>query len=166
MAGGDGARKLSRTVRRPPDQTDPLSLAAQKQWPRQPGIDHRTKMERLATILLPNSVAAHDTERDVTDGPAKILKENKTAQNGPSPGETAVTEFRVRCFRPPGRVSARPRTHECRGAVFSGGAGHRRTDPACQRNSGGSLTRRGERLDVSTMASRSATPLRAPEHSP
>ena len=32
------------------------------------------------------------------DGSAKIFKENRTAQNGPSLGETAVTEFRVRCF--------------------------------------------------------------------
>jgi hypothetical protein len=34
------------------------------------------------------------------DGPAKILKENRTGEIGPSPAETAVTEFRVRCIQP------------------------------------------------------------------
>jgi hypothetical protein len=34
------------------------------------------------------------------DGIAKILKENRTARNWPSLAETAVTEFRVRCFQP------------------------------------------------------------------
>jgi hypothetical protein len=33
-----------------------------------------TKTEHPATILLPNSVAPHDTERGVVDGLAKILK--------------------------------------------------------------------------------------------
>ena len=32
------------------------------------------------------------------DGTAKILKENRTAHNSPSPAKTAVTEFRVRCM--------------------------------------------------------------------
>jgi hypothetical protein len=39
---------------------------------------HRTKTEHLATILLPNSVAANDTKRDMMDGRVKILKENST----------------------------------------------------------------------------------------
>jgi len=57
-------------------------------------------MERLATILLPNPVAAHDTKRDVMDGLAKIFKENRTVQNRPSLAEMALTEFRVRCSDP------------------------------------------------------------------
>jgi hypothetical protein len=64
-----------------------------------------TKNEHFATILLPNWVAAHDTKRDVMDGPAKIFKENRTVQNGPAPVETAVTEFRVRCFQPLSHLS-------------------------------------------------------------
>jgi hypothetical protein len=43
-----------------------------------PDFDHRTKPEHLATILLPNPVAACDTKRDVLDDDAEILKENKT----------------------------------------------------------------------------------------
>jgi hypothetical protein len=42
-------------------------------------IDHRTKTEHLATILLPNSVAAHDIGQDAMDGRAKIFRENNTA---------------------------------------------------------------------------------------
>ena len=61
-------------------------------------FDHRTKTERRATILLPNPVAAHDTERGVVDGRAKIFKENNTARAGSSPAEMGVTEFRVRCM--------------------------------------------------------------------
>jgi hypothetical protein len=38
----------------------------------------RTKIERPATILLPNSVAAHDIKPDETDGRAKKLNENST----------------------------------------------------------------------------------------
>jgi hypothetical protein len=72
-----------------------------------PDFNHRTKMERLATILLPNPVAAHDMKRDVMDGSAKIFKENRTVQNRPSPGEMAVTEFRVRCDRPLCHLSKR-----------------------------------------------------------
>jgi hypothetical protein len=68
--------------------------------PRRTRFDHRTKAEQPATILLPNPVAAHDRERDVMDGHAKIFKENNTAQNRPSPAGMAVTEFRVRCFQP------------------------------------------------------------------
>ena len=86
---------------RPLDQTDPLSLAAQKQWSRQPAFDHRTKMERLATILLPKPAATHDRQRHMMDSRAKIFKENNTAQDRPSPTETAATEFRVRCSRRP-----------------------------------------------------------------
>ena len=63
-------------------------------------IDRGTKNEHRATILLPNRVAEHDTKRDLMDGPAKILKENRTVQNGSSPVETVVTEFRVRCSDP------------------------------------------------------------------
>ena len=43
-------------------------------------FDHRTKTERRATILLPNPVAAHDAQRDVMDGYAKIFKENRTVR--------------------------------------------------------------------------------------
>jgi hypothetical protein len=39
------------------------------------------------------------------DGRAKILKENSTVLNGPSPAETAATEFRVRCFQPLSHLS-------------------------------------------------------------
>ena len=66
---------------------------------RQTRFDHRTKTEHRATILLPNPVAAHDTKPDVMDGPAKFLKENRTAQNRSSPAKTAVTAFRVRCIQ-------------------------------------------------------------------
>jgi hypothetical protein len=65
---------------------------------RQTRFDHRTKTEHRATILLPNPVAAHDTKPDVMDGPAKFLKENRTAQNRSSPAKTALTAFRVRCM--------------------------------------------------------------------
>jgi hypothetical protein len=63
-------------------------------------FNNRTKTERLATILLPNPVAAHDTKGDATDGRSKIIKENSTLLNGLSLAETAVTEFRVRCIQP------------------------------------------------------------------
>ena len=53
----------------------------------------RTKTECRATILLPNSVAEHETERGVIDSRVKILKENRTVQNRPSPAEMAVTEI-------------------------------------------------------------------------
>ncbi|MGA2843259.1 MAG: SIR2 family protein [Steroidobacteraceae bacterium] len=43
-------------------------------------------------------VAAHDRERHVMEGRAKIFKENNTAQNRPSPAEVVLTEFRVRCL--------------------------------------------------------------------
>jgi hypothetical protein len=58
-----------------------------------------------ATILLTNLVAAHDTDRVGRDGRAEILKENKTERNGSSLTETAVTEFRVRCFQPLSHLS-------------------------------------------------------------
>jgi hypothetical protein len=54
---------------------------------RQTRFNHQTKTEHRATILLPNPVAAHDTKPDVMDGPAKILKENRTAQNRRQNGE-------------------------------------------------------------------------------
>jgi hypothetical protein len=47
--------------------------------------DHRTKIERRATILLPNWVAEHDTERDVMDGRSKI------SQGKQNPVEQVVT---------------------------------------------------------------------------
>jgi hypothetical protein len=50
--------------------------------PRRTRFDHRTKTEHRATILLPNPVVAHGTERGVVDGLSKILKENKIVQNG------------------------------------------------------------------------------------
>ena len=55
---------------------DRFGRASQKQ------MDHRTKTEHLATILLPNPVATHDTEQDAVDGVAEILKENKTSRTG------------------------------------------------------------------------------------
>jgi hypothetical protein len=63
-------------------------------------------MERLATILLPNPVAAHDTKQGLMDGSVKIFKENNTVQNGSSRVEMAVTEFRVRCIQPLCHLSA------------------------------------------------------------
>jgi hypothetical protein len=39
----------------------------------------RTKAELIATILLPNSVAAHDIGQDTMDSRAKIFRENNTA---------------------------------------------------------------------------------------
>jgi hypothetical protein len=57
---------------------------------RGPDFDHRTKTEHLATILLPNPVAAHVTKRDVVDGDAEILKENRTEQNGSLLAEMAA----------------------------------------------------------------------------
>jgi len=45
----------------------------------------------------------------VVDGLSKILKENKIVQNWSSLGDTAVTEFRVRCFQPLSHLSAGPR---------------------------------------------------------
>jgi hypothetical protein len=57
--------------------------------PRQIGFDDRTETEHRATILLPNPVAAHDTERGAVDGPTKFFKENMTVQNRPSLAEMA-----------------------------------------------------------------------------
>jgi hypothetical protein len=76
-----------------------------------PDFDHRTKTEHLATILLPDPVAARDTKRDVVDGDAEILKENKTEQNGPILAEMAATEFRVRCIQPLCHLSRRVRAN-------------------------------------------------------
>jgi hypothetical protein len=75
-------QEAARNVRRPLDQSDPLSLAAEataSPAPRQIQFNDRTKTEQTATILLPNPVAAHDTERSLVDGRAKIFKENNTA---------------------------------------------------------------------------------------
>ena len=144
-AAGEGVRKLSRTVRRPLDQSNPLSLAAGSNGlastlPNR-GFDHRTKMERLATILLPNLVVAHDTERGEVDGPAKILKENSTVPNRPSLAEMAVTEFRVRCLFFTSAIGVQPstrltlcklRTDSCRA---NSNAGRADRESACRQPS-------------------------------
>jgi hypothetical protein len=57
--------------------------------------ERRTKLEPTATILLLNSVAAHDIERDVMDGRAKIFKKKQYGSE-----RAVTTEFRVRCFQP------------------------------------------------------------------
>ena len=65
-----------RNVQKRPD-LERLGAAAEAMdlpAPRRTQFDHRTKTEHLATILLPNPVAAHDTERGVVDCLAKILK--------------------------------------------------------------------------------------------
>jgi hypothetical protein len=61
-------------------------------------FDHRTKTEHPATILLPNPVAADDTERHATDGPVKIRRQINTRWGGGSRAAIAVTAFRVRCL--------------------------------------------------------------------
>src|ERR1019366_1933955 len=48
-------------------------------------FDHRTKAEHPATILLPNPVAADDTERHATDRPVKIRRQINTRWGGGSP---------------------------------------------------------------------------------
>jgi hypothetical protein len=63
-------------------------------------FNHRTKTEHLATILLPNPVAAHDTSRHAMDGLIKISKENRTLGNRPLQAEMGAAAFRVRCSRP------------------------------------------------------------------
>ena len=50
---GDRVRKLSGTFRRPLDQTDPLSLAAQKQWSRQHPAKPEFVIERKSNVVLP-----------------------------------------------------------------------------------------------------------------
>jgi hypothetical protein len=87
--------------------------AASARWG--PDLDHRTKTEHLATILLPDPVAAHVTKRDAVDGPAKILKENSTVLDGTSPAEMTETEFRVRRIQPLCHLSRRVRAN---GAAF------------------------------------------------
>jgi hypothetical protein len=59
-------------------------------------FDHRTKTEHPATILLPNPVAAGDTERHATDGPVKIRRQINTRWGGASQAAIAITAFRVR----------------------------------------------------------------------
>jgi hypothetical protein len=49
--------------------------------PRQIQFDHRTKPERLATILLPNSVADDGTKRYETSLSPPIRQQNSTVQN-------------------------------------------------------------------------------------
>jgi hypothetical protein len=61
-------------------------------------FDHRTKTEHPATILLPNPVAADDTERHATDRPVKIRRQINTRWGGGSRAAMAITEFRVRCM--------------------------------------------------------------------
>ena len=60
-------------------------------------LDPKVDGLHRATILLPNWVAQHDSERNVMDGPAKKFKENNTDQNGPSPAGTAANALRNRC---------------------------------------------------------------------
>jgi hypothetical protein len=64
-------------------------------------FDHRTKNEHLATILLPNPVAADDTERHAPDHPLKICRQINTRWGGGSRAAIAITEFRVRCSTSP-----------------------------------------------------------------
>jgi hypothetical protein len=100
-------------------------------------------------------VAAGDTERHPADRPDKILRQINTRWGRGSPPVTTRLPLR--------------KDRECMSVAMQYLAGAQAIEepiPACQRNSGGSLTRRGERLDVSTMASRSAAPSRAPERSP
>jgi hypothetical protein len=61
-------------------------------------INHRTKNEHLATILLPNPVAAHDTSRHAMDDVIKISKENRILWNRPLRAEMGNAAFRVRCI--------------------------------------------------------------------
>jgi hypothetical protein len=61
--------------------------------PRRTRFDHRTKTEHGATILVPNSVAAHDTERGVVDGLSKILKENKIVLNQQGSSQPSSAEI-------------------------------------------------------------------------
>jgi hypothetical protein len=111
--------------------------------PRQIGFDDRTETKHRATILLPNPVAAHDTERGAVDGPTKFFKENRTVQNRPSLAEMAVPEFRVRCFQPrtvhyrgaqtrPGISAACPakRRRYIRHVFIQRGTSVRRVDPS------------------------------------
>src|SRR5271169_6891723 len=65
-----------------------------------PEDDHRTKNEHLATILLPNPVAADDTERHAPDHPLKICRQINTRWGGGSRAAVAITAFRVRCIQP------------------------------------------------------------------
>ena len=73
------------------------------------GSNHRTDTEHPATILLPNSVAADDTSRHMTDNVIKIPRENKTLHNRPLQGDMAQAAFRVRCIRPTLQFSKRRR---------------------------------------------------------
>ena len=63
---------------------------------RQTGFDHRTKLERLATILLPNLVAAHDTKQaamefQVRCSAVKLLRRLADGSNYlPTPNKVAV----------------------------------------------------------------------------
>jgi len=72
---------------------------------RQTRFDHRTKTEHRATILLPNPVAADDTERHATDRPVKIRRQINTRWGGRSRAAIAVTEFRVRYFNCPTTIN-------------------------------------------------------------
>jgi hypothetical protein len=63
-----------------------------------PAGGHRTKTEHPATILLPNPVAADDTERHATDRPVKIRRQINTRWGSRPRAVMAITEFRVRCL--------------------------------------------------------------------
>src|ERR1035437_4091123 len=63
-------------------------------------FNRRTKTEHLATILLPNPVAAHDTSRHAMDGVIKISKENRILWNRLLRAEMGVAAFRVRRIQP------------------------------------------------------------------
>ena len=58
----------------------------------------RMKGERSATLLLPNAVAADDTERHATDRPVKICRQINIRWGAASRAAMAITAFRVRCM--------------------------------------------------------------------
>jgi hypothetical protein len=98
-------------------------------------FDHRTKTEHPATILLPNPVAADNTERHATDRPVKIRRQINTRWGGGSRAAIAITAFRVRCIQP----LAGPRwsaTTTMRGKSRAGDQAHMtasgRRRPSCQ----------------------------------
>lgn len=132
-------------------------------------IDHRTKTEQTATILLPNPVAASDRQRHVMDGRTKILKEYKTVQNEPSLAETAVTEFRVRCFS---RSATPSQDRECMSVALqylAAAQAIEEPNPPCQRDSGGALRtaeESGWTFRPWPLVFRHTTPSRAPEIRP
>jgi hypothetical protein len=61
-------------------------------------FNHRTKTEHLATILLPNPVAAHDTSRHAMDGVIEISKENSILWNRSLRAEMGAAAFECGAF--------------------------------------------------------------------